>query len=317
MYRQKSKAREKKSRAAAKTQSGSDGVQRVLGFLDNRGLSPDFPSNVAQRMAVMAAKDWQAQEDTLVWNNLRYAQKEAGGPIGDLLSHRVWNQLKDMEEIRIVEHGEVGGLGKKNTEESYKAGDIADSMFAPSTGVPKGMKIGKVTFQSCYAGAGGKSSLVNTMASELGKHGREGVAVEGRTGIAFGFEGMGEETAKTSKWPTYKWRNKQAKKEFLSRGYTFFEEKGLKAYLDSMFTLQNEETQTTNERIFKDLWDYNDPWILVGKSRPEWEKLNAADRGKMVAFQMEKYWEKLVILMGSLGGFKPPKGAIKKVISKK
>ncbi len=323
MYRRRRKNQIRNKQAAAVVHN-SKGRRAAAPIGDNRGTTATGPFTVLQRMAVMAAKNWQDQKDPLVWCNLQYAEQSAGGPIGDLQDNTVWDaQTKgEIKEIRMVEHGQERGLGTKAVGKPYTAKDIAKSMFAPATGVPKSVKIGKVTFQSCYAGAG-KSSLVSEMAAELADHGREGIPVEGRTGIAFGFEGMGEETAETSEGSNYKWRNKDAKKTFDSKKNLKDSELGLRAYLDAMYTLRNETTRTTGVNIFAkpgdpdNPWDYNKPWTLARKNETEWNLLSASDRGKLVAFQLAKYWEKLVILMGSYGGFKPPEDAIKRLISKK
>lgn len=269
---------------------GKDTVE----YRENTGRNT---SDVCQRMAVMASDNWKDQKDALVWNNLQYAEKMAGGPIGDLKSHKVWRKLEDGEEVRIVEHGQVGGLGAKKRflqkSKPYTARDIAGSMFARKTGVPDDIKIGRITFQSCYAGAGGNGSLVSGMAAELARYGRVGVPVEGRTGIAFGFEGIGEKTAETAA------------------------DRGKQAYLQAMLALQHETTLTTNVNIFKSQWTYNDPWILIGKTSKQWKKMDASQRGKEVAFEMKGYWKKVDALMTQMGGFKAPKDAIKEVISKK
>lgn len=304
--------------AAAQKKNGRSGD---MAFVDNRGLSPvtlpvtlspEGSTNVHQRMAVMAVENWKDQTDPLVWNNLQYAEKKAGGPIGDMQDNRVWKKKKKgrVREIRIVEHGEKGGLGGAKF---YTASDIANSMFAPDTGIPKAVSIEKITFQSCYAGVGGKDSLVSEMAGELASHGRKGVSVEGRTGVAFGFKGMGEKTAKTSTG-AYTWHNPHAEKEYRSLGWEnspHGNEKGVKAYFDAMFSLQNEKTRGTKVNIFKGIGIYNDPWILAGKSAAKWKTLNPSKRGKLVAYQMAKYWKKLATLMESMGGFKPPEDAIK------
>lgn len=322
MYRRRQKDSPRPRQAAAAKRCDGE-IKRAASY--NSGLSKagKAPADVVQKMAVMAARNWKDQKDALVWNNLQYAEKMAGGPIGDLQSQKVWSQLKDEQEIRIVEHGQVGGLGtKKITGRKhipYSAGDIAASMFDRKTGVPESVNIGKVTFQSCYAGVGGDSSLVSGMAAELARHGRKNVPVEGRTGIAFGFEGMGEETAETST-EAYAWRNPGAELLYQSRGLDASphgQEMGLKAYFDAMYSLQNEVTQRTRIKIFKDVGKYNDPWTLVDKSEKEWDKLDPEKRGKLVAFEMAKYWENLIVLMGNMGGFKPPEKAVVELPKKK
>ncbi|MBN2487714.1 MAG: DUF4157 domain-containing protein [Methanosarcinaceae archaeon] len=269
---------------------------------------------VTQKMAVMAVDNFNDQEDPLVWNNIENAVSKATGPIGDLRDNKVWDQLDNNEEIRIVEHGEVRKVG------GLKADKIAGSMFTPPNELPVGNKIGKITFQSCYAGVSGgifKGSLVSDMVGELKDKGQTNIPVEGRTGIAFGFKGMGEATAETSKGK-YVWHNRGAKTKF-TNDLPGTHEKGLKAYCEAMYELQNSKTKTTNKDIFDtpfEFFGYQEPWELLDITEIAWNALNVDERSNKVAEEMETYWKDLKEKMEGFGGFKPPEKAIKKDIKK-
>jgi hypothetical protein len=248
-----------------------------------------------QRMAVMAATDMDKQKDTLVWNNLDYAVEKAGGPVGDLSAHMVWSQLKDNEEVRIVEHGAVGSVG------GYSAETIRESMQRGN--LPKGTirRIAKVVFQSCYSAMpGGAGSLVSDMQDELKQVDQDNVPVEGRAGIAFGFKGMGEEVAKTTTG-TYTWTNPKAEAYYIKHlglGGVHGAEEGRKAYIDAMYTLRKERTKDTKRKIFKKPFVYNDPWKIIKLSKRKWNQLSEADKRTKISEQMEPYWKKLATTMG-------------------
>lgn len=302
----------------------SSQVQQLKFLQENTGNSPqanrssqikamanDCSSSqpIYQRMAVMAVDNMKDQRDALVWNNLDYALKQAPGSVGDLKSNKVWSDLHKGETIRIVEHGEVRKLG------NVDANKIVNSMKKPPNKLKTGLKISKVVFQSCYSRMkekGTNESLVSDMRNELNKiPGQENVPVEGSKGIAFGFEGMGERVARTSQG-SYIWQNEGAKKVFDKLPKDIHsEEKGMKAYLDAMFSLQNETTKGGNE-VFKSLFIYNDPWIIGGIKEDDWKNNNdVKNRRKQMAkisVQMAPYWKKLAETMGSYGGFRPSLG---------
>jgi len=256
-------------------------------------------------MAVMAVDNFDSQRDALVWNNLEFAVQQAGGPIGDLQSHKVWNQLGDKEEIRIVEHGEEKKVGGKSAEQ------IADSMKTDPAKLPGNVSIGGVTFQSCYAGVdGGKGSLVSDMRDELRKMKRYGVPVKGRKGIAFGFKGMGEATAKTgsSTLFAYKWKDKTAEQEYNAM-FSGKREYGLEAYCEAMWELQNEKTKISKKYIFRQPFSfcgYCEPFELLGVDETHWNQLDAGTRSERIASEMEDYWGKVKQKMQSkkVRGFK-------------
>ena len=247
---------------------------------------------VIQRMAVMAADNMNDQKDPLVWNNLSYAEDQAGTPIGDLKTNKVWDQLKNNEAIRIVGHG-----SKDNKIEGFTAVDIATSM---KTTLPKDKVIKEVTFQSCHAGEKGISgTLVGDMKQELEAMNRHNVKVKGRTGIAFGFKGMGGKTAATTKGK-YTFKNAPLKGKFPNKS------DGFKAYRDAQYEYQNATTKNTKVPIFpKYLYQYNEPWKLVGKSKKIWDKWSPSKRGKKVSEEMSDYWAKAKAFMAKRGGFKP------------
>jgi len=309
--------KENKGRAIANAViQNKSNVRQGFGFVDNRPAAKDqknlqlmmngkqrsATSKAIQKMAVMAVNDMDAQEDALVWNNIEYAVSEATGPIGDLKKNKVWNQLKDKEEIRIVEHGavqKVGGIG---------AATIFGSMFKGPKKIPVDKKIGGITFQSCYAGVvgGSGSSLVSDMKGELQNLAAQvtGVPVKGRTGIAFGFKGLGEATAETSTGK-YKWTSKTAKKKYFSE--IGKKEVGLKAYCEAMYKLRKKKTKISKEKIFKTPFSfcgYRKPWELIGEKKEAWDKMSAKERSTRVAADMEDYWKEVKEKMVKYGGLK-------------
>jgi hypothetical protein len=77
------------------------------------------------------------------------------------------------------------------------------------------------------------------MKDELKKMGQGQASVVGRKGIAFGFAGMGEKTARTDTAP-YHWKNPEALELCKRRGLDedpHWNEYGLQAYYDAMYTL--------------------------------------------------------------------------------
>ncbi|MGD9091219.1 MAG: DUF4157 domain-containing protein [Anaerolineales bacterium] len=265
--------------AQGKVLETQDGSQPHADVRAVRSLPPQNSTGVAQRMAVMAFDDLDKQKDALVWNNIEWAVEKAGGPIGDLKENKVWNQLKDGEEIRIIEHGAVGSVGDKNAK------DIADSMFTDKNKLPDNVPIGGVTFQSCYAGVGADQSLVSQMAEQLRIHNRPGVTVKGRTGIAFGFKGIDEATAET--WST-----------------PLGTEWGEVTYKLAMDNLRRMKTKESKNPIFKNLYEYSEPWDIAGILESEWKKKTADERSKLIADELVDYWEKVKEIMGTLSGFK-------------
>jgi hypothetical protein len=328
MYAQVKKSnKENKGRAIANAVIQNKGsVRQGFGFVDNRPAAKDqknlqlmmngkqrsATSKAIQKMAVMAVKDMDAQEDALVWNNIEYAVSKATAPIGDLEKNKVWDQLKDKEEIRIVEHGEVqkvGGIG---------AATILDSMFKDPKKIPVDKKIGGITFQSCYAGVvgGTGSSLVSDMKVGLQNLAAQvtGVPVKGRTGIAFGFKGLGEATAKTSTGK-YKWTSKTAKKKYIKEVND--PEDGYQAYCEVMYKLQKKKTKISKQKIFETPFDFRDlyrePWDLIGETKKDWDKMSATERSTRVAADMEDYWKQVNKRMVKYGGFKAVKAEITEI----
>lgn len=315
MYAQVEKPKENKSRAVANSvvQNKSSGKQG-FGFLDNRPeaktqnvlqLMMNDQRNVKnpkvmQRMAVMAVDNMNDQTDSLVWNNMQYAAQQAGGPIGDMRDNKVWNQLDDMDNIRIVEHGEEKKVGGKN------ANEIALSMTTGANKLPNNKAIGEITFQSCYAGVdGGQGSLVSDMALELKSRGLSGIPIKGRTGIAFGFEGLGEETATTTK-NSYSWNDPKAERRY--RKTIGEKEHGLEAYCEVMWELRQEKTKISNQYIFESPFafcGYRKPWKLIKVKKTIWDMLDASTRSVRVSSEMEDYWDKVKTRMQQYGGFKP------------
>lgn len=309
--------KENKGRAIANAViQNKNNVRQGFGFVDNRpeakdqknlqlmmnGKQRSATSKAIQKMAVMAIDDMDAQEDALVWNNIEYAVSKAPGPIGDLKSNKKWDQLKDKEEIRIVEHGEpqkVGGIG---------AATILDSMFKDPKKIPAGKEIGGITFQSCYAGvAGGSgSSLVSDMKVGLQNLATPviGVPVKGRTGVAFGFKGLGEATAKTSTG-TYTWTDTTVENQYNMEVRD--PEVGVKAYCEAMYELREKKTEISKENIFKTPFSfcgYRKPWELIGETEGTWGGMSATDRSTRVAAEMEDYWKEVNDKMVAYGGLK-------------
>lgn len=263
-------------------------------------------SAVLQKMAVMAVDNYDDQEDSLVWDNLHFAVSEVGAPVGDLTSHKVWDQAKDGEKIRIIEHGERGEVGGKS------ATVIANSMFNSGKVIPPKTKIDRVDFQSCYAGSG-KSSLISEMAQELTNAGFSGVPVSGRTGIAFGFKGMGEKTARDDH-SAYVFNDINAKKcAKINKAKEF----GLKAFIDAMFVNKNAQTKHTNVDVFenKSPPTYNPPWVLIGKTKMEWDSMKQKERRRLVSSNLTDYWTSIDSFMKSKNAFKSLDKEKKEVIS--
>ena len=299
-------------------------------FQGIRGSGQTLEGTV-QRMAVVAADDMNSVTDALVWTNLRNAEEKAGGPIGDLKTKKVWNKLKSGDAIRIVGHG-----SKDKKIEGFTAAQIAQSMKTKPYKLPryknrKEVKIKEVTFQSCHAGekvAGILGTLVGDMKNELETMERHNVPVKGRTGIAFGFKGMGEETAET-KTGAYPW---EAAAETHYRKYLpldYFDPNskvsyGLRAYFDAMYQCKDFKTATTNMDIFENVPEkplklpatgYREPWIIAGKAKADWDdpKVNPKtpeDKGALVSTEMAPYWAQIKTVMNARGGFKPEAQAI-------
>ena len=144
MYEQVEKPKENESQAVANAVAQKkDGGKQDFGFVDNRPeaaaqrhMQERANQKIMQRMAVMTVGNLASQKDSLVWSNLDYAVKQAPGQIGDLNTNKVWDQLDDNEEIRLVEHGEVQKIGNAS------ASDIATSMFTLPKKIPAKKKIG-------------------------------------------------------------------------------------------------------------------------------------------------------------------------------
>jgi hypothetical protein len=296
----------------------------------SRGSGQSLEGTV-QRMAVVAADDMNSVTDALVWTNLRNAEEKAGGPIGDLKTNQVWDQLKSGDAIRIVGHG-----SKDKKIEGFTAAQIAQSMKTKPHKLPryknrKEVKIKEVTFQSCHAGekvAGILGTLVGDMKNELETMERHNVPVKGRTGIAFGFKGMGEATAET-KTGAYPWEKAAEThyKNYLPADWFDPNSKvsfGLRAYFDAMYQCKDFKTATTNVDIFENVPEkplklpgtgYRKPWILAGKTKADWDDLKLDPKtpdakGALVSSEMAPYWAAIKTVMNARGGFKPDAQAI-------
>jgi hypothetical protein len=310
----KPKGKEKESRSASgrHIEHKRDARQPIV-VPDNRSLAesqgkikekvsgPAKHSNTAvfQRMAVMAVDDMNQRKDPLVWNNLQYAVTQSGPPVGDLKTNKVWSDLTGKQEIRIVEHGGVKKIGRKS------AGQIANSMKPDldrnsNSSAPE---IRKVIFQSCYSGVdGGNASLASEMKGELEEMGQGQASVVGRKGIAFGFAGMGEKTARTDTAP-YHWKNPEALELCKRRGLDedpHWNEYGLQAYYDAMYTLRKAKTKSKND-VFESTFQYNKPWKLIGKSEEQWNDMNEEKRRTEISDEMAPYWKQLKSKMTGWG----------------
>jgi hypothetical protein len=295
------------------------------------GGSGQTLEGTVQRMAVVAADDMNSVTDALVWTNLRNAEEKAGGPIGDLKTNKVWSQLKSGDAIRIIGHG-----SKDKKIEGFTAAQIAQSMKTKPNKLPryknrKEVKIKEVTFQSCHAGeqvAGILGTLVGDMKNELETMERHNVPVKGRTGIAFGFKGMGEATAET-KTGAYPWEKAAQThyKNYLPRDWFDPNSKvsfGLRAYFDAMYQCKDFKTATTNVDIFENVPEkplklpgtgYRKPWVLAGKTKADWDdpQVNPKTpeaKGALVSSEMVPYWAAIKTVMNARGGFKPDAQAI-------
>ncbi|UCG55312.1 MAG: DUF4157 domain-containing protein, partial [Dehalococcoidia bacterium] len=264
------------------------------------------PDGSVQRMAIIVADDMNDETDTLVWNNLENAKREAGGPVGDLSAHKVWDQLGKNEAIRLVGHGKED---KPEIVPDIKTTDIVKSMTegTETLDTPDNVKIKEVTFQSCYAGIGPVNTMVGEMKDLLEGKGYHGVTVKGRTGVAFGFKGMGEKTGETTKGGTY--IKDPGALNFYTVNYPDIlnEDKGTQVYCEAMYLCRNYKTKTTNVDIFKTPFEpcgYNDPWYIIKISEPEWDTWTASKRSKFVAREMEPYWKEVKRIMKGGGGFK-------------
>lgn len=237
-------------------------------------------NSVLQKMAVMAVDNYGDQADSLVWDNLHFAVSEVGAPVGDLQDHLVWNQAKKGEKIRIIEHGEPQKVGGKT------ASDIANTMLDDVNGIPAG-NVSSIEFQSCYAGSG-VSSLVSEMAKKLSEKGHKGIPVSGRTGIAFGFKGMGAKTARDD--------------EYQQTGYEY----GEVAYHSAKMTYKDAKTKWTNVDVFgdKNALTYNPPWILIGKTKDEWDSMKQRNKRRLVSSNLSDYWTAINGFMVSCNAFK-------------
>jgi hypothetical protein len=166
-----------------------------------------------------------------------------------------------------------------------------------------GIKFKKHGFETIV---GGKGSLTSDMKDELEKIGQKSVPVEGRNGIAFGFEGMGEATSETDKGP-YKWDDPDAEKECKKQNIDkskHWNEFGFKAYFDAMYKLRGEKTKYYGINIFEKSLVYNKPWVLDGISKGEWEILGEGNKRRKMSMQMAPYWAKLKDTMVKFKGFK-------------
>jgi hypothetical protein len=148
-----------------------------------------------QRMAVIVADDFGAEKDTLVWNNLQNAIAKAGGPVGDLQAHKVWDKVGKDTEIRLVGHG------KEDVPEivpNIKTIDIVKSMTEGPRKLkdPDKVRIKEVTFQSCYAGIGPISTMVGEMKALLEAKGYGGVIVKGEKRRSIWVQGLGRKNGK-------------------------------------------------------------------------------------------------------------------------
>ena len=248
---------------------------------------------IIQRMAVMAVNNMDEQKDLLVWNNMEHATAAAPGAVGDLGVHKVWNQLHENEEIRLVEHGGKNDKDHEGPEKQLigivSANDIVTSMTTAENSIPKYPKI-RIVFQSCYAGING---LIEQVCRLLKGKGYPGVEVEGRTGVAFGFKGMnrsgcvgvgvgvgGRDVA-----------NEEATTN--SDGETAYSDFVKKSIQDGRFG-----------HLFKRNW-YGKPWKIIpvedmcagieeeistADPKEIWNKLGPEKKMELVAKEMEEYW---------------------------
>ena len=179
--------------------SNSPQVKQCLSFSDNRPNAKveKIPQNVTslnnqtiQRMVAIAREDMSTIDDPLILNNLDYAKSHFGGPVGDFLANKKFDQMGDNQQLGIVEHGLPGTIG------NYDATGVADILTDPSNHIPKSTT--SVVLYSCFAAAdkaGPKSSLVQGLSVALKDKGYE-IGVEGQVGVGFGFKGIGERTTK-------------------------------------------------------------------------------------------------------------------------
>ncbi|MFC1968534.1 DUF4157 domain-containing protein [Chloroflexota bacterium] len=296
---------------------------------------------VVQRMVVAAADDIGKVTDPLVWNNLNWAISQAGGPIGDLTNNRVWikGPPEEVKEVRIVGHGSEKGhltaesdIGTTKAKEYY-AEDIKDSMLQDRLNLPDRPRLKRIVFQSCHAGEKNPTSLVEEMGKELTKIGQKGVEVTGRTGIAFGFKGMGGATAKSSTG-TYIFPKDSRTKKMIKKHLPYtasvistwvqdpsknFSD-GLKAYFEAE-TIHIDYKTKSGENIFQTPFGfppkYNEPQKLANRTEYQWKMLTPRVRASLVAKEMEDYWKDMKATMTALGGFKTdPNKAIKNITSK-
>ena len=272
---------------------------------------------IIQRMAVMAVNNMDEQEDLLVWNNMEHATAAAPGAVGDLGVHKVWNQLHENEEIRLVEHGGENNSKNKKLEFNKKlignvsAKQIVESMVNEPNELKKKKLMGnKIILQSCYAASNG---LIDQIQLLLSIYGYEGFVVEGRTGMAFGFKGMNKQEGETERQimneeVTTNWFGDVLYDWLIAY---FKEEEGKSGR--KIFITADEQGELIDQLQYRKPWDV----IPVEKMReavaegddidnPQeiWKRLSSEKKMEFVADEMEYYWQKISEIIGNFGGFK-------------
>lgn len=229
------------------------------------------PKCIIQKMAVMACDNMNEESNALVWNNLEYAKSEAPGAVGDCGANKVWKFLNDNEQIRLVHHGNRQGLIN-----GHDAGYIFNSMFhVEGESIPSGRKIGKVIFQSCFAGVdGGVAQGLSSLLQQIPE--QKDVQVEGRTEVAFGFRGMGENTGEENKYDTV---------------------------LNEILSKPAINKTKSGRPVLLPRGKYCFPWDIVGVSKEVWDGYSPDVKMEEIASEMAPYWETVKTMMEQRGAF--------------
>ena len=150
------------------------------------------PGLVLQRMVLLPAGTADIDKgDLVVYNMIDYALNKVGGPIVSAWDNPNLKNLKETEELFVVEHGKPGRFDnpEKNLIEPTMVNKVIEALINPERGLPEGFK-GTIQVTACWAGVGVDQtpSVVAQIKSALTKAGFTGVTVLGAKGPTTGYQ---------------------------------------------------------------------------------------------------------------------------------
>ena len=150
------------------------------------------PGQVLQRLVLLPAGTADIDKgDLVVYNMIDYALDKVGGPVVSAWDNPNLKNLKEREELFVVEHGKPGRFDnpEKNFIKPTIVKKVIDALIDPERGLPEGFK-GTIHVTACWAGVGVDQtpSVVAQITSALTKEGFTGVTVLGAKGPTSGYQ---------------------------------------------------------------------------------------------------------------------------------